>query len=349
MVFAAAWVLFAASGLQGEPKDPAPPPDRKAYASLGELSRAFDDAIQRGAKEWNEKRLAALEKYVAAKEPPPDRDEALATASSVAFSLEKWAVAGQHADRYLADFPEGKRRPAMAFQSATCLSRLEGKEAEAKAALEKVAQDYASDSQAVFNALNSLVELLTGAGNLEGARGTLDRIAEVIKSQPWAGQYLDVKRKELDLIGTEPKPIDVKDLDRKPLRLADLKGKVVLLDFWATWCGPCRVELPNVLSVYREFHDRGFEILGVSLDEDEKTLKDFLKEQGMTWPQFFDGKKEVSTLYEVRAIPATFLLNKEGKIHRVGLRGEAVGRAVEKLLGPAPPAKSPPAGGSRSG
>jgi len=128
---------------------------------------------------------------------------------------------------------------------------------------------------------------------------------------------------------------DEKDLAGKPLSVANYKGKVVLLDFWATWCPPCRAELPNVIKTYEKHHDQGFEIIGISLDEDQAKLKSFTAEQKMTWPQYFDGKKwenKLATKYGIQSIPATFLIDGEGKIIGRDLRGEALEEAVAKLL-----------------
>ena len=126
-----------------------------------------------------------------------------------------------------------------------------------------------------------------------------------------------------------------KDVDGKPLSIVGFKGKVVLVDFWATWCGPCVRELPNVIKAYEKYHDKGFEIVGVSLDQDESTLRAFLKKNKMTWQQYFDGKgwqNKVSTKYGIGSIPATFLLDKEGKILAKDLRGEDLATRLEKLL-----------------
>ncbi len=126
-----------------------------------------------------------------------------------------------------------------------------------------------------------------------------------------------------------------KDLDGKPLSVSGLKGKVVLIDFWATWCGPCVQELPNVLAAYEKYHGQGFEVIGISLDSDRDKLTSFIKEKKMAWPQYFDGKSwqsKLGTKYGVNSIPATYLLDKEGKIIASGLRGDALDAAIAKAV-----------------
>jgi peroxiredoxin len=138
------------------------------------------------------------------------------------------------------------------------------------------------------------------------------------------------------VVGSKFPDFDEKDLAGKPLSIANYKGKVVLIDFWATWCGPCVAELPNVMKAYEKHHEKGFEIIGISLDSDKAKLEKFTKEKNMPWQQFFDGggwKNKLATKYGINSIPATYLLDGEGKIIGTNLRGEALEAAVAKALG----------------
>lgn len=147
---------------------------------------------------------------------------------------------------------------------------------------------------------------------------------------------IDQLRAELALAEGKPFPaFAVTGLDGKPLSLEDYKGKVVLVDFWATWCGPCVAELPNVIAAYETHHSSGFEIVGISLDSDERKLDSFIEENNMPWRQFFDGrgwKNELAQKYGVRSIPATFLLDEDGVIIGRNLRGAALEQAVAAAL-----------------
>lgn len=135
---------------------------------------------------------------------------------------------------------------------------------------------------------------------------------------------------------TKPDPTNLSftAADGSQVDFSALRGKVILLDFWATWCGPCREEVPNVVAAYQKYHDRGFEVVGVSLDRDLGAMTQFTGQNGMVWPQHFDGQgwgNELAVRFHVHAIPAMYLFDKQGRLVSRDARDDLDGR-IEKLL-----------------
>lgn len=157
-----------------------------------------------------------------------------------------------------------------------------------------------------------------------------DQILEDVKQQAAAKKIRNAL-----VEGARFPDFEVNDLDGKPLSIANYKGKVVLIVFWASWYRPSVRELPNMLKAYEEHHKDGFEIIGISLDEDKGKLEKSLKDNKIPWPQYFDGKgwdNRLALKFGVNSIPAMFLVDGEGNIIGRDLRGSALEDALDEAL-----------------
>lgn len=181
----------------------------------------------------------------------------------------------------------------------------------------------------------------------------------LVKDRSITGSYRDVKE-AFDLLSTSAQNSEIgrwvnkrlkvlkrgsigetvinfsqKDTEGKVVHFADFRGKYVLIDFWASWCGPCRAENPNVLKAYNKYKEKNFTVLGVSLDDNGDNWKKAIQDDGMPWTQVSDLKgweNEVSSYYGIRGIPSSLLVDPEGKIIAKNLRGEALNKKLAELF-----------------
>ena len=163
----------------------------------------------------------------------------------------------------------------------------------------------------------------------------LAKIHERLGNAELANEYRLKADPVLALIGKTVPDFTATDLDGNLISLEQYRGKVVLLDFWAVWCGPCIAEMPNVKKVYDTYKDEGFDIIGISLDIDEERLRNYLKENEIPWRQVFSGKgwdSPVSRQYGIRAIPAPWLIDKDGTLITHQARGETLEQLIAKAL-----------------
>jgi peroxiredoxin len=136
-------------------------------------------------------------------------------------------------------------------------------------------------------------------------------------------------------IGQPAPDFTLNDVNDKPISLSSYKGKITLVDFWASWCGPCRGENPNVVAAYNVYHNDGFEILGVSLDDNKAKWLDAIEKDKLTWTQVSDlqgWSSAAASLYGIQSIPSNVLIDKDGNILAKDLRGEALENKLKELF-----------------
>ncbi|MCC7084391.1 MAG: TlpA family protein disulfide reductase [Pirellulales bacterium] len=188
-----------------------------------------------------------------------------------------------------------------------------------------------------------MLEIFTAAENVRPIYDGIEKLADRIQpSDPQAAAQVRAAIKgplaRMKLIGTKP-AIEGTTAAGEKFDWSKYKGKVVLLDFWATWCGPCLAELPNVKKAYEKYHGQGFDVVGISLDDDAKNLDAFQEKQKLPWVTLFPTGSErgfdgpLARQFLVDSIPATFLIDRDGKVASISARGSRLEAQLDQLLG----------------
>jgi peroxiredoxin len=262
-------------------------------------------------------------------------------------------ISGTFQNDAFADYMEQSRKISMQAQSIQ--KDMQAATGEAALALQdefkELQEEYKTfeldyvkaNPKALISALVLDRAIATKAVSLSEIEGIYDTMSEEIKSSPSGKKILEgiekLKKSEEagknSSVGAVAPDFSGPNPEGKVIALKDVMGKVTLIDFWAGWCRPCRAENPNIVAVYKKYHDKGLNILGVSLDRTDKAWKKAIEEDGLEWNHisniaYFDD--EIAKLYNVEAIPAAFLLDENGVIVAKNLRGAALEEKVAELL-----------------
>jgi peroxiredoxin len=295
-----------------------------APKSVADLQAAHDRALIRD--------LAA---YILANPTSSDVDQAYMALFDKVIEHDWFAEHEDVAKQYLAAFPDGPVA-SLARIVATMARAHAGRFDEALARYKELMGSLGKTEQEEFaaNFADSLASASTAAGEYGVSRQVYEILLGRYGDSPTLRQKVRDELIRLELVGKPAPSVAVSDVKGAPLRLSELRGKYVLVDFWATWCAPCVAELPRLQAAYARYRDSGFEIVGVSLDESKTALTDFVQVRKVNWRQVHNasGGGDLVEAFGVKTIPATFLIDPNGVITRLELRGPALDEALTKLL-----------------
>jgi thiol-disulfide isomerase/thioredoxin len=306
--------MFASQAVAQEP----------ATAGVAELLERHDRALLRD--------LAA---YLRKNPKAEDRDQAYAALFNKAIEHDWFADNEDLALSYLKTDPDGPVKAlaqiiavmarAGAGQFDLALTRFR----DLMSALGKAEQEEFATSFSDTFAASAMT-----AGEFATARKAYETLGERFSQSTTIRDKVAKELGRLDRVGKAAPEAEAQDLAGKPVRFDALKGKYVLIDFWATWCAPCIAELPRLQEAYRRYHASGLEIVAVSLDETRGPVADFVKVRKLPWTQVHNATAgaDLVEAFGVSSIPASYLLDPDGRIVRLDLRGQALDATLAKLL-----------------
>jgi thiol-disulfide isomerase/thioredoxin len=314
LIIAAAW-----TGLVSSPAEPAAQTNSHALTLKGSDADAAWAEIEKSTR------------------PPPGpatwRDTPPSAAEKQKFYLPFiQALADKGKDFYTTYPKDSHAIPAKLLEFKFLFLTVMYGETKQQARLDAVEKSLLNDAAISEDDRIGVLREVAQASAPDKARPLLQGIANgdaPAKLKTAAAEYLD-KMKALG----QPVNLQFTAVDGRSVNLAKLKGKVVLIDFWATWCGPCVGEVPNVKKIYDQYHGKGFEIVSISLDKDKDSLTHFIADKKMDWPQYFDGQgwqNKYARQFGIESIPTMWLIDKKGNLRDMNARADLSG-GVQKLL-----------------
>ena len=279
--------------------------------------------------------IRELSDYLRQNPKAEDRDQAYAALFNKAIEHDWFSEAEEQGRQYLNSDPEGPVK-ALAQIILTMGRAQAGQFDEALKRFRELMQGIGQNEQEEFAAsfADNLATAAITAGEFGIAREVYTALLSRFSDSPNLRQKVQRDLKRLDKIGKPAPSFTSEDINGKAVRLDAYRGKYVLIDFWATWCAPCIGELPRLQAAYRTYHDAGFAIIGVSLDESKTAVVDFARARNLPWPQLHNasGSADLVEGFGVSSIPATYLIDPEGTVIRLDLRGKALDEALKRLI-----------------
>jgi thiol-disulfide isomerase/thioredoxin len=292
--------------------------------------------------------LAAL----AAKAPGPEADAAYRELFGLAISQNLCPVALAASASCLETPSSGRDTRAMAGLVRALGHTQQGEHDRALVELKVLFQQSPAkgeaaqppDSDLALSVGEAFLQRLIHDGRYDIARKLCELACEA-EAHPTLKDHFEDRMARLNLVGKPAPPVAGTDVDGKPASLADLKGKVVLVDFWATWCPPCVASIPALNALADKYQDQGFAILGINVDAMHEDVKDekaalqvvrrFLVKHRVTWLNLLNGQgvSDFATAYGVEQIPASFLVGRDGKVVALDQQGDVLEQAVVRALG----------------
>ncbi|WP_240906913.1 TlpA family protein disulfide reductase [Paludisphaera rhizosphaerae] len=279
-----------------------------------------------------------LSEYLIRSPKAEDRDQAYAALFNKAIEHD-WFVENQEsAERYLKEQPEGPVRSLA--QVIAVMAKAKAKQfPEALSRYKELMQGLTMAEQEEFAASFSetFAASAVAAGEIETAAQVYQTLAAKFPDSAALKLKVETELGRLARVGKPAPAVEAQDVEGKTVRLADLRGKYVLVDFWATWCMPNLAELPRLQEAYKKYHGSGFEIVSVSLDDTRTAVADFVKTRKLPWIQLHNATAgaDLVEAFGVSSIPATYLIDPQGTIIRLDLRGGALDEALSRTLRPA--------------
>ncbi len=300
------------------------PANTAVYKNVGELLDANDRRL-----------IRELTAYATANPKADDVDRAFMNLFETVIEHDWFVENEATARKYLADYAEGAVRP-LAQIVATMGKAQGGDFASALLDYRNLMKGLSGVEQLEFASefADSLASAASVAGEYDVSKKVYETLLERFGENPELADKVKDDLARIEMVGKPAPSVIVRDRTNTTFRLSDYKGKYVLIDFWATWCAPCVTELPNLQAAYKSYHEKGLEILSVSLDETTGPLNDFLKTHAMPWRQVHNPTcgADVAEAYGVNTIPATFLVGPDGNVVRLELRGTALQNALSALI-----------------